>query len=103
MIYKKDGVVRDEFFPQDLSEDLKGQEQASKLVKGIRLRRALTKAGASKDECDAFVKIWLNQIPSKEVILNLDFRKLAANLADNKPTEGEIEVFRELRVKFLGF
>lgn len=103
MKYSKQGRVVDEFFPQDLAGDAKGQAQASKLVRGIRLRRVLTKAGASKEECDAFLKIWTNQLPNPNTLLNLDFTRLAGALADQKPNNEELEVFVELRKKFLGY
>jgi hypothetical protein len=98
MKFRKNGVVQDEFFPQDLAGDSKGQEQASKLVRGIRLRRVLSKTGFSKEESDALLKIWLNQLPDPKTIL--DLHKLVHTQLDKNVSTQEREVFLELRSKF---
>lgn len=100
MMYKKNGVVQDEFFPQDLAGDVKGQEQASKLVRGIRLRRVLSKAGCNKEESDSFLKIWLNQLPNPHVVLDTTFRKYDVELKREFLSKDEREVYDELKSRF---
>lgn len=100
MRYKKNGLVQDEFFPQDLAGDEKGQEQASKLVRGIRLRRVLSKAGCSKAESDAFLKIWLNQLPDPSTILDTSFASYDAVLRNQRLSKEEKEVYNDLKKHF---
>lgn len=101
MQFKKDGIVRDEFFPQDLAGDKAGQEQASRLVKSIRLGQALKKTGVlTDDQIKVYVGIYNNKPPPNEEMVPFDvvFEKVPLDL-----TEGEKEVFIELRRRFLPF
>jgi hypothetical protein len=101
MQYKKDGVVRDEFFPQDLAGDEAGQKQASQLVKSIRLGQALKKTGILTDaQSKELVGFYNNKPMSNEEPIPLGelFKVVPLDL-----TEEEKVVFVELRKRLLGF
>jgi hypothetical protein len=59
MDYMKDGKKRSEFWPrQDLANDPAGQEQASKLARGAKLRIALGKVTDDKDLIQSLMRLW---------------------------------------------
>ncbi len=99
--FKKDGVVRDEFWPQDLAGDKAGQEQAGQLVRSIRLGLALKKTGVLTDaQVKTYVGIYNGKPPedSELVPFGKVFEKTPIDL-----TEDEKTVFIELRRRFLPF
>lgn len=100
MRFKKNGQTREEFHPvQDLANDPAGQEQASKLVKGIRLRRALEKTGMAKTSVQALMDIWSNKpLQNHEPVPINDLLTVPLDL-----TEEEKTVFLELRKRVVGY
>lgn len=100
-VYKKDGVVRDEFWLSDLAGDKAGLEQASQLVKSIRLGLALKKTGVlTDDQVKTYVGIYNGKTPDNSELVPFGkvFEKTPIDL-----TEDEKTVFIELRRRFLPF
>lgn len=101
MRYKKqDGRVVEEFWPQDLAGDPDSPNQIAPLVKALRLRKALEKAGATPEVVKALMDIWMGKALTNSTPLPIAevFMVVPISL-----TEEEKEVFVELRKRLLGF
>ena len=94
MKYKRNGKTYEEFFPQDLANDTKGQEQASRLIQGIRLRRVLEKTCATAPQIKGLLKVWMNRPFDTDVVIPTEdiFRVVPLDA-----TEEEKVLFLELK------
>mgnify|MGYP000880858481 CR=1 FL=1 len=56
--------------------------------------------GCSKAESDAFLKIWLNQLPDSSTVLDTSFASYDAVLRSQRLSKEEKEVYNDLKKRF---